>query len=93
MDLSTMSISQLRDLQQQIPVEIKRREAEEKVNALNELRAFAKSRGYAIGAARIFGATPTSIADIRSHAYNADLVKQLSPEMQAKLASYGTPLN
>jgi cupin superfamily acireductone dioxygenase involved in methionine salvage len=48
MDLSTMSISQLRDLQQQIPVEIKRREAEEKVNALNELRAFAKSRGYAI---------------------------------------------
>lgn len=53
----------------------------------------AKSRGYAVGAARIFGATPTSIADIRSHAYNADLVKQLSPEMQAKLASYGTPLN
>ena len=53
----------------------------------------AKSRGYAIGAARIFGATPTSIADIRSHAYNADLVKQLSTEMQAKLASYGTPLN
>ncbi len=48
MDLSTMSISQLRDLQQQIPVEIERREAEEKVNALNELRAFAKSRGYAI---------------------------------------------
>jgi metallophosphoesterase (TIGR03768 family) len=52
-----------------------------------------KSRGYAIGAARIFGATPTSIADVRSHAYNAELIKQLSPEMQAKLASYGTPLN
>lgn len=48
MDLSTLSISQLRDLQQQIPAEIKRREAQEKVNVLNELRAFAKARGYAI---------------------------------------------
>ena len=48
MDLSNMSILQLRELQQQIPAEIKRREDQEKVNALNELRAFAKSRGYAI---------------------------------------------
>jgi DNA-binding protein H-NS len=48
MDLSTLSVSQLRDLQQQIPAEIKRREAEEKINVLNELRAFAKTRGYAI---------------------------------------------
>lgn len=48
MDLSNLSVSQLRDLQQQIPAEIKRREAQEKVNVLNELRALAKSRGYAI---------------------------------------------
>ena len=48
MDLSTLSVVQLRDLQQQIPAEIKRREAQEKVNVLNELRAFAKTRGYAI---------------------------------------------
>ena len=48
MDLSNLSVSQLRDLQQQIPAEIKRREAQEKVNVLNELRAFAKARGYAI---------------------------------------------
>ena len=48
MDLSTLSVPQLRDLQQQIPAEIKRREAEEKINVLNELRAFAKTRGYAI---------------------------------------------
>ena len=48
MDLSTLSVTQLRDLQQQIPAEIKRREAVEKVNVLNEVRAFAKSRGYAI---------------------------------------------
>ena len=48
----------------------------------------AKSRGYAIGAARIFGATDAVLADTTSHAYNAELVKQLSPEMQAKIADY-----
>jgi metallophosphoesterase (TIGR03768 family) len=52
----------------------------------------AKSRGYAIGAARIFGATPAILADTTSHAYNAELVKQLSPEMQAKIADYGSPI-
>lgn len=48
MDLSTLSVSQLRDLQQQIPAELKKREAQEKVLILNEVRAFAKARGYAI---------------------------------------------
>lgn len=48
MDLSTLSIAQLRELQQQIPAEIKRRESQEKTNILNEVRAFAKSRGYSI---------------------------------------------
>ena len=36
MDLSSMSISELRDLQQQIPLELKRREAQDKINILNE---------------------------------------------------------
>ena len=48
MDLSTFTVAELRDLLQIIPAEIKRREAQEKVTVLNELRAFAKSRGYAI---------------------------------------------
>lgn len=48
MDLSTLSIAELRDLQQLIPAELKRRDAQEKVNILNEVRAFAKARGYAI---------------------------------------------
>lgn len=48
MDLSTLTVIQLRDLQQQIPAELKRREAQEKVNILNEVRAFAKARGYAL---------------------------------------------
>jgi hypothetical protein len=37
-----------------------------------------KSRGYAIGAARISGGK-ASFTDTSSHAYNAELVKQLSP--------------
>lgn len=48
MELSTLSVSQLRELQQQIPAELKRREAQEKVTVLNEVRALAKARGYAI---------------------------------------------
>ena len=48
MDLSTLSVSELRDLQQQIPLELRRREAQDKVNILNEVRAFAKARGYAL---------------------------------------------
>jgi metallophosphoesterase (TIGR03768 family) len=52
----------------------------------------AKSRGYALGAFRIFGATPAIIADTTSHAYNAELVVQLTPEMQAKIAGLGSAL-
>jgi hypothetical protein len=52
----------------------------------------AKSRGYALGAYRIFGATPAIIADTTSHAYNAELVVQLTPEMQAKIAGLGSPI-
>lgn len=48
MDLSKLSVAELRDLQQQIPAELKRRESQEKVAILNEVRAFAKARGYAI---------------------------------------------
>ena len=48
MDLSALTVAQLRDLQQQIPVELKRREAQDKANILNEVRAFAKARGFAL---------------------------------------------
>jgi hypothetical protein len=50
-----------------------------------------KSRGYAIGAARISGGN-ASFTDTSSHAYNAELVKQLSPAMQTIIAGYGAPL-
>ncbi len=50
----------------------------------------ADSLGYAIGAYRIFG--NGSLTDETSHSYNAELVQPLSPAMQAKLATLGTPL-
>ncbi len=52
----------------------------------------AKSRGYAVGAARIFGATDAIRLDTGSMAYNAELVKQLTPEMQAKIANCGSAI-
>lgn len=51
----------------------------------------ADSRGYAIGASRLFG--NTALADTTSRAYNAELVKALSPAMQKKIAAYGAPLD
>lgn len=52
----------------------------------------AKSRAYAVGASRIFNATAQSITDGTSHAYNAELIKQLTPRMQQVIAGYGTAL-
>jgi hypothetical protein len=51
------------------------------------LYASAYSRGFAIGASRVIGIT--ALADTTSYAYNAELVKQLSPAMRAKIAGYG----
>ena len=48
MDLSALTVVELRDLQQQIPAELKRREALDKVKILNEARAFVKARGYTL---------------------------------------------
>lgn len=48
MDLTTLSTPALRELLQQIPNELKRREAQEKAAVLEELRALAKARGYAM---------------------------------------------
>ena len=50
-----------------------------------------KSRRYSIGATRISGGK-ASFTDTSSHAYNAEMVKQLSPAMQTVIAGYGGPL-
>ncbi len=52
----------------------------------------AVSRGYAVGAARIFMTPCTNLTDTASYAYNAELLKLLTPAMQTKIAGYGGPL-
>jgi len=52
----------------------------------------AVSRGYAVGAARVFMTPCTSLTDTNSYAQNAELLKLLTPPLQAKIANYGTPL-
>ena len=46
----------------------------------------ATSRSYAVAAQQIFNVP-------HAESYNAELFKQLSPEMQAKLQNYGTPIS
>ena len=50
----------------------------------------ANSRRYAVGASRIFNATTQSITDGTSHAYNAELVLQLTPRMRGVIAGLGS---
>ena len=52
----------------------------------------AVSRGYAVGAARIFMTPCTNLTDTASYAHNAELLKLLTPSMQTKIANYGGPL-
>jgi metallophosphoesterase (TIGR03768 family) len=60
----------------------------------------ATSRSYAVAAEQIVGAdifnfNPTNdstIKPMRTGSYNAELVKQLTPEMQKKMQNYGTPI-
>ncbi len=49
-----------------------------------------KSRGYAIGAARVYATYPLN--DTTSHSYNAELVVQLTPVMQSVVSQAGTAL-
>jgi hypothetical protein len=49
-----------------------------------------KSRGYAIGAARVYLSYPLN--DTTSHSYNAELVVQLTPVMQSVISQAGTKL-
>ncbi len=52
----------------------------------------AVSRGYAVGVARIFMTPCTNLTDTASYAYNAELLKLLTPSMQVKIAGLGGPL-
>jgi hypothetical protein len=50
------------------------------------------SRGYAVGASRIFASPSTNLTDTASYTQNAELVKLLTPPMQARIASLGQPM-
>jgi metallophosphoesterase (TIGR03768 family) len=58
--------------------------------AVQEGTIAAQSRSYGIAAMEIFNNT---FPYPPSGSYNAELVKQLSPEMQEKIQNYGTPIN
>ena len=68
--------------------------------AVNDGTPAATSRKYAIAAKQIVGANATNynptadptIKPMPTGSYNAELVKKLSPEMQAKMQNYGTPI-
>ncbi len=48
MDISTLSLAQLKELERLIPKEIKRREVEEKAKVRKELEAFVQARGFSL---------------------------------------------
>jgi DNA-binding protein H-NS len=48
MDISNLSLAELKDLLNQIPVEIKRREKAEKANLLKDLEKLAADRGFSL---------------------------------------------
>ena len=51
----------------------------------------ATALGHAVAASRIFSNPSTNLTDTASYAYNAELVKVLSPAMRAKIADCGQP--
>lgn len=48
MDISTLSLADLKSLLAQLPKEIERREKDEKIRARKELEAFAAERGFSL---------------------------------------------
>lgn len=48
MDISTLSLAELKDLLNKIPAEIKRREKDEKARALKDIAALAAERGFSL---------------------------------------------
>jgi hypothetical protein len=62
--------------------------------AVSEGSPAAKSRFYAIAAAELYNTPtiPTADTSADTSAYNAELIIQLSPEMQKKIQQYGSPM-
>ncbi len=90
--------SSLRDFPQQIRTFDIRRNADNTVSiiitnvdpAVQANSPAYKSRGYAIGAARVYASYP--LTDTSSQSYNAELVVQLTPVMQSVISHVGATL-
>jgi 3',5'-cyclic AMP phosphodiesterase CpdA len=77
----------LRNTDNSISIRVTDIDPEEAVNS-----PAAVSRGYAVGAARIFMTPSTNLTDTNSYVHNAELLKLLTPPMQTVIANYGGPL-
>lgn len=71
MELSALTIPQLKDLLNQIPAEIKRREKAEKANLLKDLEKLASERGFSLS--DVFG------GDVEKKAKGSVAIKFRSP--------------
>ncbi len=60
--------------------------------AVTEGTPAAKSRDYALGLKRTLDGSAAGLAKTDSYDYNAELVKQLTPDMQKIIANCGTPI-
>lgn len=95
MNLSDLSIAELKDLQNQIPKEIQRRQKDEKAKLLKEIEALAAQRGFDLG--ELIG-TPQkkpsggTVAVKYRHPQNADLAwtgRGRQPRWVAEFLSQG----
>ncbi len=76
MELSNLSLAELKNLLQALPEEIKRREKDEKAKARKDLEAFAAERGFSLE--ELLGSTKgkkerTPVAAKYRHPQNAEL--------------------
>jgi DNA-binding protein H-NS len=62
-DIASLSLVELQELERQIPREIRRRKAEERQKAIKELENYAKSRGFQLNEL-------VASAPVRTRAYN-----------------------
>lgn len=100
MDISTLSLAELKNLLNTLPAEIKHREKSEKAKTLKELEAFAAERGFSLN--ELLGDASTKVKKEKStvavkyrHPQNAELAwtgRGRQPKWVAELLASGATL-
>jgi DNA-binding protein H-NS len=85
MDVSTLSIQELKNLLDKIPAELKRREKAEKARVLKELQSLAAQSGYSLD--ELLGETTEKVVKTRKPA----AIRYRSPEGQTWTGQGRTP--